>query len=56
MHQEEGFKLFLNTKNIKALPLDPAYLALKCSVTNQSTLHGLCYITSDINISKHITN
>jgi hypothetical protein len=34
MHQEEEFKLFLNTKNNKALPLDPAYPALKCSVTD----------------------
>jgi hypothetical protein len=25
MHQDKGFKFFLDTKNKKAIPLDPAY-------------------------------
>jgi hypothetical protein len=41
MHQEEGLKFCLNTRNNRALHLDPACpKSLKCSVTNCFTLPG----------------
>jgi hypothetical protein len=40
MHEEEEFKFCLDTRNNKALPLDPASLERLCLITSQSTLQA----------------